>query len=105
LSDIGGACLAEPDGSLLEVPELRRLLHQSLTALSQFRVLQDDIKLDNFHLVGDKIMILDLETLRGESWSDDQLASDIDHTVERLAGYYEGNQYCFWEDGLIAIDN
>jgi hypothetical protein len=104
LSDIGGACLAEPDGSLLEVPEMRRLLHQALTAFSQFRVLPDDIKLDNFHVVGDRIMAVDLETLQ-DGWKPDyQLAPEIDHIVEWLARLYEGNQYCFWEDGLIAID-
>ncbi|KAK4152615.1 hypothetical protein C8A00DRAFT_16080 [Chaetomidium leptoderma] len=106
LSDIGGACLAEPDGALLEVPDFRRLLLQALTALAQFRVLPDDIKLDNFQLTGDKIMALDLETLRqGPEMTDEQLATDIGGMMETLTRLYEGNQYGFWEDGLIMIDN
>jgi hypothetical protein len=105
LSDIGGGCLATPEGALLEVPELRQKLSQALTALAQFKIIQDDIKLDNFHLAGDKILVVDLERLREESMSDDQVASDINSTINFLVRIYEYNQYCFWEDGLIVVES
>ncbi|KAK3342025.1 hypothetical protein B0T25DRAFT_431580, partial [Lasiosphaeria hispida] len=59
LSDISGACLATPEGALLEIADFRRMLRKVLTDLPQFKVLQEDIKLDNFHPIGDKIMILE----------------------------------------------
>ncbi|KAK4038136.1 hypothetical protein C8A01DRAFT_48193 [Parachaetomium inaequale] len=91
LSDIGDACLASPEGALLEMPEFRRLLSQALTALAQFRVQPDDVKLDNIHLAGDRIMVL--------------LASDIKDTVDWMARLYEDTQYCYWDDGFISVEN
>ncbi|PFH55142.1 hypothetical protein XA68_10615 [Ophiocordyceps unilateralis] len=65
LSDIGGASLAEPEGAVLNDQELQPLLSQALGALASLGISHDDIKLDNFHLVGqdrDKIiMVVDLE--------------------------------------------
>jgi hypothetical protein len=105
LSDIGGACLATPTGSLLEIPELRRLLRDTLTALAQFRILQDDVKLDNFHVVGDRIMAVDFERLQNQDMPEDEIAVDVEGTIQWLARLYEGNQYCFWEDGFIKVDD
>lgn len=102
LSDIGGACLAAPDGSLLQVADFRRMLHKALILLSPFNVLPGDIKLDNFHCTGDKIMIVDLEML--DSLPEEEMDRYIKYTVNRLAESYEDNQYVYWEDGLIAID-
>ena len=90
LSDIGGVCLATPEGSLLEVPEFRRMLFQALDALSRFRIQQDDIKLDNFQFTGDRTMALDFERLRDEYPSDDLLLSDVKSAVNFLAESYEG---------------
>lgn len=69
LSDIGGVCLATPEGALLELADFRPLLCQALTAMSQLKILQEDIKLDNFHLVDNKVMIVDLEKVSEESLS------------------------------------
>lgn len=103
LSDIGGVCLATPEGALLEVAELRRLLHEAFTALGRFGALHDDTKLDNFHLVGDKIMVMDLESVSMDLSDEQFLASRIKSKVNYLAEFLEDNQYCFWEDGLIMI--
>ncbi|KAK3934945.1 hypothetical protein QBC46DRAFT_424450 [Diplogelasinospora grovesii] len=82
LSDIGGACLATPKGALLE-------LCQAMTALSQFRILQDTTRSSIiFTSQGDKIMIADLERMSNPP-------------LNNLTKYYEDNQYVFWEDGLI----
>ncbi|KAF5011681.1 hypothetical protein FDECE_2219 [Fusarium decemcellulare] len=77
LSNIGGACLATPEGAVLDEKDLRPLLSQALTALSDMGVAHGDTKLDNFHLVThkgkDKIMIVDLEIV-DNSLSEDDLA-------------------------------
>ncbi|KAK4102499.1 hypothetical protein N658DRAFT_423642, partial [Parathielavia hyrcaniae] len=104
LSDIGGANLAEPEGSLLEVSELRRMLSQTVTPLAEFQVLQDDVKLDNFHVVGDTVMAVDLERLHEWPMPDKLIKSDIKWIVDFLGQRYEDNQYCYWEDGLIAVE-
>ncbi|KAL2017963.1 hypothetical protein VTK56DRAFT_1495 [Thermocarpiscus australiensis] len=106
LSDIGGACLATPEGALLEPADLRRMLCQALTALSHFGISQDDIKLDNFQLTGDKIMMVDLERVNEvHLLGKEELDLGVKDTVDILADNYDSNQYCFWEDGLISIDN
>jgi len=103
LSDIGCVCLATPEGALLDIADSRRLLRQVLTALSQFGILQEDIKLDNFHLTGDRIMVVDLENLSMEELLDKQLEFGINSTVNILAKRYEDNQLCFLEDGLLVL--
>lgn len=104
LSDVGGACLATPEGALLELAEFRRMLAQALTALSHFAILHHDVKLDNFHVARDRIMVVDLERVSDGPLSDEYLEVGIESAVDSLARHYESNQYCFWEDGLIMID-
>ncbi|KFH47537.1 hypothetical protein ACRE_016130 [Hapsidospora chrysogenum ATCC 11550] len=104
LSDIGGECLATPQGALLEVADLRRMLFQAPTALSQFGILQCDEKLDNFHHVEDKIMIVDLEMVTQGHVSEEDLKLDAEGAVDDLARDYEDGQYCLWKDGLISVD-
>lgn len=65
LSDIGGYCVATPEGAVLDEKDFRPLLEKALTSISKLGVSHDDNKLDNFHLVTedgkDRIMIVDLE--------------------------------------------
>ncbi|KYK56286.1 Protein kinase-like domain protein [Drechmeria coniospora] len=103
LSDIGGACLATPAGALLDEATFCRIMHDALTTLTRFGVLQEDRKLDNFHLVGDAVMVVDLESM-SEGLSDEEFASDVASTVKWLARFYKTNQHCFLEDGFIAVD-
>ena len=106
MSDIGGVCLAAPEGGMLELDEFRRLARQALTALSRFGVLQDDTKLDNFHLTDGRVMVVDLEMTSNENQeplTDEQLEFGIDCAVDSLAKSYEDNQYCFWEDGILSV--
>ena len=102
LSDLGGTCLSAPEGALLELDDLRRMLRQALTTTSHFRVLQDDVKLDNFHLVNGKIMVVDLETVN-VILSDEDLAFGIDCAVERIARFYTDRQYSLWKNGVISL--
>ncbi|KAK0655244.1 hypothetical protein B0T16DRAFT_314567 [Cercophora newfieldiana] len=106
MSDIGGVCLAAPEGGMLELDEFRRLVRQALTALSRFGVLQDDTKLDNFHLTDGRVMVVDLEMTSNENQeplTDEQLEFGTDCAVDYLAKSYEDNQYCFWEDGILSV--
>lgn len=103
LSDIGGACLAMPEGGLLELADLRRLLNEVFASFVPFRILQDDTKLDNFHLVGDKIMCVDLEMFSEEPLSDKDLDFVIPCEVNRLVKFYEDHQYCMWKDGFVSV--
>lgn len=103
LSDIGGENLATPEGALLEATDLGRMLHDAFTALAQFRISQNDMKLDNFHVVGDKIMILDLEMVN-ENVPSERLALFNKSHVDRLTEDYEHNQYRFYVNGDIMLD-
>ncbi|KAH7247810.1 hypothetical protein B0J15DRAFT_551482 [Fusarium solani] len=75
LSDIGGACLATPDGAVLDENDLRLLLDKALTSLTDHQVSHDDTKLDNFHLVTengkDRIIVIDLEMVDMDLTEDD----------------------------------
>lgn len=104
LSDIGGVCLAAPEGSLLEVANFRRMLHEALTTFAPFRILPEDVKLANFHYTGDKVMVVDLEMVSRQPLTDKYLTEEIESMVNTLAEFYEDNQFAYWEDGLIVID-
>ncbi|RDA87663.1 hypothetical protein CP532_3828 [Ophiocordyceps camponoti-leonardi (nom. inval.)] len=103
LSDVGGENLATAEGATLEVADLRRMLHDAFSALAQFGVFPDDIKLDNLHVVGDKIIPLDFEIVN-ENLSDEILASHIEDDVDYLTERYEDNQHFFWTEGRIKVD-
>lgn len=102
LSDIGGAALAIPEGALLELADFRRLVRQALDAFAPFGMLHADSKLDNYHLTGDRVMVVDLERV-GEDLDGEELDFFIDSEVKHLAKFYENLQYELWKDGLIAV--
>ena len=102
LSDIGGYCLATPEGTILEPEDLRPLLHVALSALSSLGVSHDDIKLDNFRLVGnnDKVMVVDFETVT-TGLTDDEFAFMANSNANRLTRSYKNNIECMKYDGLL----
>lgn len=104
LSDIGGACLAEPEGAVLDEQELRPLLSQALGALASLGISHDDIKLDNFHLVGQDhnsiIMVVDLERVI-ESPSKEELERMVRHNFNWLISAYRDHLDCLRHDGLL----
>ncbi|KAK3371894.1 hypothetical protein B0H63DRAFT_513445 [Podospora didyma] len=61
LQDVGGVSLAEPVCATLEVEEFSRLLQECYRALHAFAVHQSDAQCGNFHLIGGRLMALDLE--------------------------------------------
>jgi hypothetical protein len=62
LSDVGGIDLDDEAASTLPIPELEAMLTTSLRAIADLGVGHDDPKLDNFRLVGDKIMVIDFDS-------------------------------------------
>nr|UUW39084.1 hypothetical protein [Epichloe sp. LpTG-3]UUW39102.1 hypothetical protein [Epichloe sp. LpTG-3] len=100
LSDIGGACMATPAGAMLAMTEFRDMITATLTTLAEFGVLPDDTKLDNFHLVGDKVMAVDLETV-SKVTSKEDVAAEVASVRDCLARQYAANQRCFWDDGQL----
>lgn len=100
LSDIGGACMATPAGAVLAMTEFRDMITTTLTTLAEFGVLPDDIKLDNFHLVGNKVMAVDLETVSKVTTKED-VDTEVASVRDCLARQYAANQRCFWEDGHL----
>lgn len=83
--------------------DFRRMLRQALDALAPFGILQDDSKLDNYHVVGDRIMTVDLERVN-EGLTDKILSFHIESEIDELSERYEATQYCPWSDGLIAVN-
>ncbi|KAL1848337.1 hypothetical protein VTK73DRAFT_10140 [Phialemonium thermophilum] len=103
LSDVGGVCLAEPAGAVLEPEALGPLLHLAQSVLADLGVLHDDIKLDNFRLAdsGDQIWIVDLERVVTDLDEED-LRFMVDSNTSRLLGYYQNNLACFASDGTVT---
>ncbi|KAM4062913.1 hypothetical protein HRG_013787 [Hirsutella rhossiliensis] len=99
LSDVGGACLAEPEGAMLNEKELRPLLNRALSALASCCISHDDIKLDNFHLVGQDhariIMVVDLER--------EELEWMVKKNTNSLIKAYRDHLDCLREDGLKLL--
>ncbi|POR33874.1 Protein kinase-like domain protein [Tolypocladium paradoxum] len=61
LSDVGGIPLFEDEVFAMEEKRLEGMVEEAFSAMVSFGVQYDDLKLDNLHLVGDRIVILDLE--------------------------------------------
>ncbi|KOS18220.1 hypothetical protein ESCO_002869 [Escovopsis weberi] len=69
LSDVGGFSLPLKGASGIEDSAFRDMLMRALGALAFQGFIHDDLKLDNFHLVGDRIVVLDLEQMEFvDSW-------------------------------------
>ncbi|KAI6750747.1 hypothetical protein HG530_014643 [Fusarium avenaceum] len=104
LSDIGGHCLATPQGAVLDKEDLRPLLHQAFTSFAELGAYHDDTKLDNFHLVTqegkDKIMVVDLESVCFDL-SGEELASISNGDSVWLIEQYENHLECMEYDGVI----
>lgn len=80
------------------------MMRQALDAFLPFGILQDDSKLDNYHLVGDKIMVVDLERVSDGLTDKQFISSLIESEVKRLAQFYKEHQFCLWVDGFVTID-
>jgi hypothetical protein len=62
LSDVGGIGLYEDAAGGMETEHVEAMLVESLQALANLGVAHDDSKLDNYRLVGDKIIAIDFDS-------------------------------------------
>jgi hypothetical protein len=104
LSDIGGACVATPEGAVLREKDIRPLFDQALSALASQGISHDDMKLDNFHLVrhgsNRAIMVVDLERVN-ELAPDKDRAWIVEGDVDFLMRAYRNHLECLREDRLL----
>jgi hypothetical protein len=64
LSDVGGICMADIDEDNEAIaPAIEKLFRHTISAVAALGYYQNDMRLDNFHLVDDKIVIVDLEQM------------------------------------------
>ncbi|KAM6520135.1 hypothetical protein FALCPG4_013686 [Fusarium falciforme] len=104
LSDIGGYCIATPEGAVLDEKDFRPLLKKALTSISKPGVSHNDNKLDNFHLVTedgkDRVMIVDLEMVdTGLSEADFAFAAEA--SEDFLIQQYRQHLECMEYDGVL----
>ena len=101
LSDIGGTCVAEREGAVFREKNVRPFFDQALNALASQDISHDDMKLDNFHLVSNKaIMVVDLERVNELSPHKDR-AWIVQADVDFLMQAYRDHLECLREDGLL----
>ncbi|KAJ4327747.1 hypothetical protein N0V84_001856 [Fusarium piperis] len=104
LSDIGGYCVATPEGAVLDEEDFRPLLEKALTSISKLGVNHDDSKLDNFHLVTengkDRIMIVDLEMV-DTGLSETDFAFVTKANEDFVMRQYRQHLECMEHDGVL----
>jgi hypothetical protein len=104
LSDIGGACVASPEGAVLDEKDFHQLLYKALTTLTGLGVSHDDSKLDNLHLVTedgkDKIMMVDLERVDMDL-SEDDFAFAAYSKADFLTRQYRSHLRTLEYDGVL----
>ncbi|KAL1845017.1 hypothetical protein VTK73DRAFT_1324 [Phialemonium thermophilum] len=102
LSDVGGACLAEPAGAVLEPEALQPLLHLSQSILADLGILHDDVKLDHFRIADsrDKVIVVDFERVV-TGLSREHMRFLMNSSTKRLMEYYKDNLQCLEADGTI----
>lgn len=61
-SDVGGVSLNEDAAGRLEPEHVENMLMEAQRALTDLGVCHDDGKLDNFHLIGDRIVVIDFDS-------------------------------------------
>ncbi|KAK1763567.1 hypothetical protein QBC33DRAFT_549340 [Phialemonium atrogriseum] len=98
LSDIGGFPLCHPQAASMKEGDLLRMLHDPFGALATLSIIHDDAKLDNYHLVGNKIMIVDLESAEE---AEENLEFFVDSIIDHLLGKYKSHQKCLEADWLL----
>lgn len=94
LSEIDGVVPFEQESSAIDADEFQRRLEAAFGELAAFGLVHGDPKLDNFLLVKDKIVVVDLESLEQDSPENIEFFSDakIEHLVERYEAYLESRE-------------
>lgn len=100
MQDVGGVSLGEPEGALLDLDELSRLLQECYRATHAFGVHPSDIQLRNFHLVRGKLMVLDLELVEWDM-SPELNTHHLVCQIYELAERYQERRAYFRRHGLL----
>lgn len=88
MADIGGVCIPYTTETAEEAYTIvRKMLYESLTALASRGFIQDDVKLDNFHVVGSRVVVVDLERVE-RSRNPDELPKFVDSSMQTLMKQY-----------------
>lgn len=87
LSEVNGIESCNQKFPCLEPSEFQRRIEEGFAELAKFGVAYGDLKLDNFLLVGDRVVIVDLESV----WEDtpDEIEYANETHVEHLISMYE----------------
>ncbi|KAJ3469507.1 hypothetical protein MRS44_003572 [Fusarium solani] len=87
LSEVDGVESCNQKFPCLEPPEFQRRIEEAFAELAKFGLAYGDLKLDNFLLVGDRVVIVDLESV----WEDtpDEIEYANETHVEHLISMYE----------------
>lgn len=72
-------------------PAVEKLFRHTISAVAAFGYYQNDMRLDNFHLVGDKIVIVDLEQM-GIFSPQFNLEGIIGFIVQRVTAVFASHQ-------------
>ncbi|KAL7919519.1 hypothetical protein ACQKWADRAFT_191914 [Trichoderma austrokoningii] len=92
LSDVGGICMADIDEDDVAIaPAIERLFRQTITVVAVLGHYQNDMRLDNFHLVGNRIVIVDLEQM-GIFSPQFNMHSIINFLLERVMDVFADHQ-------------
>ncbi|KAK2590179.1 hypothetical protein QQS21_012143 [Conoideocrella luteorostrata] len=71
LSDIGGVCLGDPAGTLLDREKLGQIMADAFNDFAAYGVIPGDMRLENFRLVDGKVMAVDFEMVDRPDTEDD----------------------------------
>ncbi|RMJ18927.1 hypothetical protein CDV36_001330 [Fusarium kuroshium] len=87
LSEVNGVEACNQKFPCLEPSEFQRRIEEAFAELAKFGLAYGDIKLDNFLLVGDRVVIVDLESV----WEDtpDEIEYANETHIEHLISMYE----------------
>ncbi|RTE80464.1 hypothetical protein BHE90_005072 [Fusarium euwallaceae] len=87
LSEVNGVEACNQEFPCLEPSEFQRRIEEAFAELAKFGLAYGDIKLDNFLLVGDRVVIVDLESV----WEDtpDEIEYANETHIEHLISMYE----------------
>ncbi|RSL50472.1 hypothetical protein CEP51_015342 [Fusarium floridanum] len=87
LSEVDGVEACNQKFPCLELFEFQRRIEEAFAELAKFGLAYGDLKLDNFLLVGDRVVIVDLESV----WEDtpDEIEYANETHIEHLISMYE----------------
>ncbi|KLU88245.1 hypothetical protein MAPG_07232 [Magnaporthiopsis poae ATCC 64411] len=91
MSDIGGVALGEPEVGSLPLDRVEEMVNSAFRSIVHAGVVHCDSKLDNIHVVGDKIMLTDFDSsMRVPEDRDPEfcVCSAVDHALRQYISFH-----------------